>query len=104
VTLQGSPVPVGSVDIQPTRAGQAEITNLKVVQEHRRHGVARMLINAALQSVQRQGLTGARLEARPSDNSISLSSLVAMYQQMGFKGAGISGRGNPVMERRTGSV
>jgi ribosomal protein S18 acetylase RimI-like enzyme len=69
--LQGSSTPVGSVNIEPTRTGQAEISNLSVVQEHRRRGVARLLIDAALQNAQRQGLTGARLEARPSDSSIS---------------------------------
>ncbi|HEY5864046.1 MAG TPA: GNAT family N-acetyltransferase [Candidatus Tectomicrobia bacterium] len=104
VMLQGSATPVGSVDIQPTRTGQAEIINLNVLQEHRRRGVARLLIDAALQNAQRQGLTGARLEARPSDSSISLSSLVTMYQKMGFRGAGVSSRGNPVLERRTGPV
>lgn len=104
VMLQGSSMPVGSVDIQPTRTGQAEIINLNVLQEHRRRGVARLLIDAALQNAQRQGLTGARLEARPSDSSISLSSLVTMYQKMGFRGAGMSSRGNPVLERRTGPV
>lgn len=104
VMLQGSSSPVGSVDIQPTGSGQAEIVNLNVVQEHRRRGVARLLIDAALQNAQRQGLTGARLEARPSDSSISLSSLVTMYQKMGFKGAGVSSRGNPLLERRTGPV
>jgi ribosomal protein S18 acetylase RimI-like enzyme len=102
--LQGSSTPVGSVDIQPTRTGQAEIINLNVLQEHRRRGVARLLIDAALQNAQRQGLTGARLEARPSDSSISLASLVTLYQKMGFKGTGVSSRGNPVLERRTGPV
>jgi len=104
VMLQGSSMPVGSVDIQPTRTGQAEIINLNVLQEHRRRGVARLLIDAALQNAQRQGLTGARLEARPSDSSMSLSSLVTMYQKMGFRGTGVSSRGNPVLERRTGTV
>ena len=104
VMLQGSSVPVGSVDIEPTRTGQAEIINLNVLQEHRRRGVARLLIDAALQNAQRQGLTGACLEARPSDSSISLSSLVTMYQKMGFRGTGVSSRGNPVLERRTGPV
>jgi ribosomal protein S18 acetylase RimI-like enzyme len=102
--LQGSSMPVGSVDMQPTRTGQAEIINLNVLQEHRRRGVARLLIDAALQNAQRQGLTGARLEARPSDSSMSLSSLVTMYQKMGFRGTGVSSRGNPVLERRTGTV
>ncbi len=104
VMLQGSSTPVGSVDIQPTGTGQAEIVNLNVLQEHRRRGVARLLIDAVLQNAQRQGLAGARLEARPSDSSISLSSLVTMYQKMRIKGAGVSSRGNPVSERRTGPV
>jgi hypothetical protein len=48
------------------------------------------------------GFASAQLEARPSKGAgISPSSLVAMYQRLGFRTTGLSHRGNPLMERRT---
>ncbi len=99
-TISGSPQVAGSVEISRTGGGNAFISNLKVDQQHRRHGVGAKLINAAVSAARRQGFSSARLEARPSDNAISPQALVAMYRRQGFKTVGRSNRGNPLMERK----
>jgi|GEM_PF-1338008 len=100
VTIKGTRQVAGSVDISPTKGGKVYISNLMVDKQHRRRGVATQLMNAALKSARNQGFSAARLEARPSDTTISSQSLVSMYQKMGFRNVGKSGRGNPLMERR----
>jgi ribosomal protein S18 acetylase RimI-like enzyme len=99
-TLNGTREVAGSVDIRASGAGKAFISNLKVDQQHRRRGVANQLIDAAIVAARRQGFASATLEARPSDNGISPQALVAMYRRQGFKTAGKSHRGSPMMERK----
>jgi GNAT superfamily N-acetyltransferase len=99
-TIGGTPQVAGSIDISRTGPGNAFISNLRVDQQHRRRGVAAKLIDAAVSAARRQGLSSARLEARPSDNGISSQALVAMYRRQGFKTVGKSTRGNPLMERK----
>jgi ribosomal protein S18 acetylase RimI-like enzyme len=99
-TLNGTRQVAGSVDIRATAPGKGFIANLKVDQQHRRRGVAAQLIDAAVATARRQGLSSLSLEARPSDNGISPQQLVAMYRRQGFKSVGRSHRGNPLMERK----
>ena len=99
-TLNGTRQVAGSVDIRTTGPGKGFIANLKVEQEHRRRGVAAQLIDAAVATARRQGLSSVSLEARPSDNGISPQALVAMYRRQGFKNVGRSHRGSPLMERK----
>jgi ribosomal protein S18 acetylase RimI-like enzyme len=99
-TIQGTPQVAGSVEITSAGAGKAYISNLAVDQQHRRHGVAAKLIDAAIATARRQGFKAASLEARPSDNGIAPQTLVAMYRRKGFKSVGKSGRGSPLMERK----
>lgn len=103
VAMKGSPTPVGSVDICPDSNGRLEIFNLKVAPQHRRRGVGTILMNSALKSAQSQGLK-ATLEARPSDGTIPRQALVGMYQKIGFRNVGASGRGNPMMVHGAGGV
>lgn len=99
-TIGGTPQVAGSIEISRAGGGNAYISNLRVDQQHRRRGVAAKLIDAAVSAARRQGLSSAKLEARPSDNGISPQALVAMYRRQGFKTVGKSTRGNPLMERK----
>lgn len=99
-TVGGSRQVAGSVDIRRAGPGKGYIANLKVDNEHRRRGVGAKLIDAAVATARRQGLSSVSLEARPSDNGITSSALVAMYRRQGFKSVGRSQRGNPLMERK----
>lgn len=99
-TIQGTPQIAGSVDISPSGRGKAFISNLHVDQPHRRRGVAAKLIDAVINTARRQGFTTARLEARPSDNAITLQALVALYHRQGFKSIGKNRRGSLLMERQ----
>jgi ribosomal protein S18 acetylase RimI-like enzyme len=91
----------GSVRITPGQNGMF-ISDLSVSGEHRRHGVARQLVQAAMRTARIQGFTTAQLEARPSPGSdLSSGALVNMYQRLGFRLTGTSGRGNPLLERAT---
>ncbi|MFT4113330.1 GNAT family N-acetyltransferase [Silvibacterium sp.] len=95
----GAGQPVGSLQLTPSRDGLF-LSNLKVEQEHRRHGIAGQLIDAALMTARSNGYRTAQLEARPdSPADISTGALVSMYRRMGFSAAGITSRGNPLMER-----
>ncbi len=94
VTAKGSPTPVGTVDVHYDN-GKAFISDLEVVQGHRRHGVGSMLMKAAMDSARRNGSSATELEANPGPGSISKQALVGMYQKLGFKGAGSTRRGNP---------
>lgn len=100
VARQGSAQPVGSVQLTASKEG-AYISNLKVQPEHRRHGLAGQLIDAALRTARSNGYGVAQLEARP-DSPADLSSrvLVSMYRKLGFTTTGVSQRGNLLMERR----
>ena len=99
-TVGGSRQVAGSVDIRRAGPGKGYIANLKVDNEHRRRGVGAQLIDAAVANARRQGFNSLSLEARPSDNGISSSALVAMYRRQGFKSVGRTQRGNPLMERK----
>jgi GNAT superfamily N-acetyltransferase len=94
VTAKGSPAPVGTVDVHYNN-GKAFISDLEVVQGHRRHGVGTMLMKAAMDSARRNGSSAAELEASPGPGSISKQALAGMYQKLGFKNAGSTRRGNP---------
>jgi predicted GNAT family acetyltransferase len=104
VGLRASPGSVGSVRLRPAGSGKVYISDLEVTPEHRRHGVASMLLQAALRTAAAQGRRGALLEAAPAAKSISPQSLVAMYQRLGFRQTGLSDRGKPLMEFGPGVV
>ncbi|HLI83229.1 MAG TPA: GNAT family N-acetyltransferase [Bryobacteraceae bacterium] len=96
----GSPEAVGSVRLTPN-GKSVYISDLTVDPAHRKHGVAKQLVQAAMQTARSHGFGVAQLEARPSPGAgISPSSLVAMYQKLGFRTTGHSHRGSPLMERR----
>jgi ribosomal protein S18 acetylase RimI-like enzyme len=97
----GSLESIGSVRLTPSGKG-IYISDLNVAPEHRNHGVAKQLVHAAMLAARSHGYAVAQLEARPSPGAgIAPSSLVAMYQKLGFRTTGLSHRGSPLMERRT---
>jgi GNAT superfamily N-acetyltransferase len=97
----GGADPAGSVRLTPSASG-IYISDLEVAPGHRRHGLARQLVQAAMRTARSHGYAVAQLEARPSPGAdLPASALVAMYQRMGFRTTGLSRRGNPMMERRT---
>jgi len=97
----GKPEPAGSVRLTPSDHG-VFISDLRVAPEHRRHGLAKQLVQAAMRTARSRGYSVAQLEARPSPGAeLSPATLVSMYQKMGFRNTGQSHRGNPLMERRT---
>lgn len=101
VAPQGAAQPVGSVQLTASKNG-IYISHLKVAPEHRRHGLASQLVDAALRTARSNGYSVAQLEARPdSAADVAPSALVQMYRKLGFQTTGISQRGNPLMERRT---
>jgi GNAT superfamily N-acetyltransferase len=101
VAAQGMQHPVGSLQMAPSEKGVL-ISNLKVAPEHRRHGLAGQLIDAAVRSARNRGYPVAQLEARPdSAADVTPGALFSMYQRYGFRMTGRSHRGNPLMERTT---
>jgi ribosomal protein S18 acetylase RimI-like enzyme len=91
----------GSVRLTPSDNGMF-ISDLNVAPEHRRHGLGRQLVQAAMRTARSQGYALAQLEARPSPGAdLSSAALVAMYQKLGFRTTGRSPRGNPLMQRTT---
>jgi GNAT superfamily N-acetyltransferase len=104
VLANGSPRPVGSVDMEPADSGRIYISNLSVDPPHRRHGVATQLLNAVLANARNRGFAGAVLEARPGAGSIPAPALASMYRRMGFRDIGHSKLGSPLMERPSGIV
>lgn len=100
VAAQGMAQPVGSVQLTPSQDG-VYISDLHIAPEHRRQGLAGQLIDAGLLTARSHGHRVAQLEARPdSVLDVAPSALVSMYRKLGFQSAGISSRGNPLMERR----
>ena len=100
VAPQGSSQAVGSVQLTDSKEG-VYISNLKVQPEHRRHGLAGQLIDAALRTARSNGYGVAQLEARPdSPADLSSPALVSMYRKLGFTTTRISERGNAVMQHR----
>jgi GNAT superfamily N-acetyltransferase len=97
IRTKGSSTPIGSVDVHFKQPGKAFISDLEVAQTHRKHGLGSLLMKAALDSARRHGSTATMLEANPGPGSISKQALVSMYQKLGFKNSGVSGRGNPLM-------
>jgi len=97
----GTMQPVGSVQLTPSENG-VYISDLHVEPDHRHHGLARQLIQAAMRTARSHGYPVAKLEARPdSAAETNPAALVSMYQRFGFRTTGLSHRGNPVMERTT---
>ena len=100
VAALGSSQPVGSVQLTASKEG-VYISNLKVAPEHRRQGLAGQLVDAALRTARSNGYAVAQLEARPdSPADLSSPALVSMYRKLGFTTAGVSRRGNTLMEHR----
>jgi ribosomal protein S18 acetylase RimI-like enzyme len=101
VAASGRIEPVGSVQLTPGENG-VYISDLRVEPDHRRHGLARQLIQAAMRTARSHGFPVAKLEARPDTAAdTNPAALVSMYQRFGFRTTGLSHRGNPVMERTT---
>ncbi|HEV2446920.1 MAG TPA: GNAT family N-acetyltransferase [Candidatus Sulfopaludibacter sp.] len=99
--VAGRPDAAGRVRLTPSENG-VYISDLSVHPEHRRHGLARQLVQAAMRTARSQGFSVAQLEARPSPGAdMNPISLVSMYQKLGFRTTGRSHRGSPLMERRT---
>ena len=89
---------VGSLHLHPDKNGRTYLSDLNVSPDHRRHGVAKMLVQAAQRAASAQGYSGIVLEASPSANNIDPQSLISMYQRMGFRRTGLSERGKPLLE------
>jgi Acetyltransferase (GNAT) domain len=89
---------LGQVELRTSGDRQAEIWNLRVTPEFRRQRVGSALVQRALDTAKAQGFRSVRLEARPTESSISTQALVSLYQKHGFRSAGISQRGNPMLE------
>jgi hypothetical protein len=98
VTQTGAMGSVGSVHLRPAKNGQTYLSDLSVSPDHRRHGVAKMLVQAAQRVSSAQGHSGIVLEASPSAGSIDPQSLISMYQRMGFRRMGFSERGKPLLQ------
>jgi ribosomal protein S18 acetylase RimI-like enzyme len=100
-SMSGSGVPVGAVEIRPRGADRMEIANLRVQPEHRRHGVAKLLVQAAIEAGRQAGVALAELEARPSDGATSPRALASLYRGLGFREVGLTARNTPLMQRTT---
>lgn len=101
VAASGRTEPVGGVQLTPRDNG-VYISDLRVEPDHRHHGLARQLIQAAMRTARSHGFSVAKLEARPdSAAETNPAALVSMYQRFGFRTTGLSQRGNPLMERTT---
>lgn len=98
--VPGSAHPVGRVELRTSPADGAQIANLNVTPEYRRRGIGSALVSAAVQRARAQGAGRVWLEARPGKVSISTEALLSLYQQLGFRTAGQSSHGNPVMEHQ----
>ena len=65
-------------------AGEGNITNVVVVPEARRRGVATGMLNHLLAAGDREGLTAYTLEVRVSNQAA-----IALYEKLGFVSEGI---------------
>jgi ribosomal protein S18 acetylase RimI-like enzyme len=90
---------VGEVHLSAARQGSVTLTNLQVPPVARGQGIGPRLVQSALQQAKRLGAREVQLEARPSAGSIAPGQLVSMYQRLGFRVAGRSPRGAPLMKR-----
>lgn len=99
VTAPGCVQPVASLELHRAERGRVVISSVFVQPEHRRHGVAKQMMESAMGVARREGFTVAQLEARPGPASIPAHSLVSMYRSMGFQSVGWSPHGGPRMER-----
>jgi len=68
-------------------AEEMHILNLAVHPAHRRRGIARALLSAALAQARSQGVTVVSLEVRPSNVAA-----LALYQSFGFQEVGLRPR------------
>ena len=77
VALDGETVAgyVGSQSVE----GEADMMNVAVHPEHRRQGIARMLINELVGALAKQGVHSLALEVRSSN-----APAIALYEQLGF--------------------
>ncbi len=100
ISVPGAGKPLGSLQLKEEPAGGIFISNLHVAEQHRNQGLATRLVNAAVDYARSRNVPVARLEARPSDATISLQNLTGMYSRMGFRQIGFSQRGNPLLEKR----
>ena len=81
VALDGETV-VGYVGSQSVE-GEADMMNVAVHPEHRRRGIARMLINELTDALAKQGVHSLALEVRSSN-----APAIALYEQLGFSQVG----------------
>jgi len=65
-------------------AGEMHLLNLAVHPTHRRRGIARALLTAALEEARSQGADVVWLEVRPSN-----AAALALYQSFGFEEIGV---------------
>ena len=81
VALDGETVAgyVGSQSVE----GEADMMNVAVHPEHRRRGIARMLINELTDALAKQGVHSLALEVRSSN-----APAIALYEQLGFSQVG----------------
>jgi ribosomal protein S18 acetylase RimI-like enzyme len=101
VAAGGRQEPVGSVHLTPSGKG-VYLSDLRISPEHRRHGLATQLVQAAMRTARSQGYPVTHLEARPSPGAgLPPSALVSMYYKLGFRTTGLSPRGSPLMEWRS---
>jgi GNAT superfamily N-acetyltransferase len=99
--VSGHHQPAGHVRLTPTESG-IYISHLEVAPDHRRHGLATQLVQAAMRTARSHGYTVAHLEAHPNPGAdIASTALVSMYQKLGFRTTGRTHRGSPLMEGRT---
>ncbi len=97
VRAPGAAAIVGSVLLQNT-GGEFYLSDLHVQPTYRHLGVGSRLVREAVQCARAQRVECVRLEARPSDGSISPSDLVQMYRKLGFSNSGVSARGTAFMK------
>jgi ribosomal protein S18 acetylase RimI-like enzyme len=83
---------IGSLDVRP-RGTAAELVNLVVQPQHRRHGAGAALIQEAARTAAQRGLPRVILTA----NDAGSGRLVNWYRQLGFMSTGVNAQGRPIM-------
>lgn len=91
---------VGSVMVHDRDRRSIEITDLKVQEQHRKHGFGGALIASALREGVRMGKTEVVLTAQDSGRG----TLTRWYSEMGFTQTGRSIQGYPMMSAPIGRV